>query len=80
MVAVSQTAGPEVVLAAEAELPMELVGYLTDYANGVKAEPEPIEALLQRIAASTATFATLLEVVLPTLRRVGPVGTVHRFG
>ncbi len=80
VVAVSQTAGPEVVLAAEAELPMALVGYLTDYANGVKAEPEPVEALLQRIAASTATFATLLEAVLPTLRRVGPVGTMHRFG
>jgi 5'-methylthioadenosine phosphorylase len=79
VVAVSQTAGPEVVLAAEAELPMALVGYLTDYANGVKAEPEPVEALLQRIAASTEVFATLLKAVLPTLDRVGRVGTVHRF-
>ena len=36
--AVSQTAGPETVLAGEAELPFALVGYATDYANGVQAE------------------------------------------
>jgi 5'-methylthioadenosine phosphorylase len=53
VVAVSQTAGPEVFPAAEAELPMALMGYLTHHANGVKAKPEPIEALLQRIAART---------------------------
>ena len=38
--AVSQTAGPETVLAGEAELPFALVGYATDYANGVGAEAE----------------------------------------
>jgi 5'-methylthioadenosine phosphorylase len=80
VVAVSQTAGPEVVLTAEAELPMALVGYLTDYANGVKVEQESVEALLQRIAASTATFATLLEAALQMLDRMSPVGTAHRFG
>ena len=31
--AVSQTAGPETVLAGEAELPFALVGYATDYAE-----------------------------------------------
>ena len=34
--AVSQTAGPETVLAGEAVLPYALVGYATDYANGVR--------------------------------------------
>ena len=34
--AVSQTAGPETVLCGEAELPYALLGYLTDYANGVR--------------------------------------------
>ena len=51
--AVSQTAGPETVLAGEAELPFALVGYATDYANGVQAEPTPVERLLELIAAST---------------------------
>ena len=37
--AVSQTAGPETVLCGEAELPFGLVGYATDYANGVQPEP-----------------------------------------
>src|SRR5687767_10450193 len=39
--AVSQTAGPETVLCGEAELPFALVGYATDYANGVQAEATP---------------------------------------
>ena len=39
--AVSQTAGPETVLAGEAELPFALMGYATDYANGVQPEPTP---------------------------------------
>ncbi|MGK5643601.1 hypothetical protein ACSNOK_36115, partial [Streptomyces sp. URMC 126] len=37
--AVSQTAGPEVVLAGEAELPLALVGFVTDHANGVAPVP-----------------------------------------
>ena len=38
--AVSQTAGPETVLCGEAELPYALLGYLTDYANGVQDEAD----------------------------------------
>jgi 5'-methylthioadenosine phosphorylase len=80
--AVSQTAAPEVVLAGEAELPMALVGYVTDYANGIAATPEPVEALLARMAASTRVFTTLAEHTLPGLGSipVPPTGTVHRFG
>jgi 5'-methylthioadenosine phosphorylase len=77
--AVSQTAGPEVVLAGEAELPMALVGYLTDYANGVSDTPEAVDALLGRIASSTGTFATLLEAALPSLKTLDGAGVVHRF-
>ena len=57
--AVSQTAGPETVLAGEAELPYALVGYATDYANGVQAEPTPVARLLELIAASTEAFGRL---------------------
>lgn len=77
--AVSQTAGPEVVLAGEAGLPMALAGYVTDYANGV-GEPEPVEALLTRVQHSTAMLAALVGQALPVLAEPRPAGVVHRFG
>lgn len=77
--AVSQTAGPEVVLAGEAELPMTLVGFVTDFANGVATEPEPVTALLERMATSPAVFAALVERALPHLEVPRPAGLVHRF-
>jgi 5'-methylthioadenosine phosphorylase len=64
--AVSQTAGPETVLAGEAKVPYALLGYATDYANGVKPEaPTPVEELIRLIAASTETFARTLAAALP---------------
>jgi purine nucleoside phosphorylase len=79
--AVSQTAGPETVLAGEAELPFALVGYATDYANGVQAEATPVERLLELIAASTGVFARLLEAALPRIdtAALAPTGLVYRF-
>ena len=47
--AVSQTAGPETVLAGEAELPFALLGYATDYANGVSARAHAGRADLARL-------------------------------
>jgi 5'-methylthioadenosine phosphorylase len=76
--AISQTAGPEVVLAGEAGLPMALAGFVTDYANGV-AEPEPLAALLARLRDSTAALAALIEQALPDISEPGPAGLVHRF-
>ena len=78
--AVSQTAGPEVVLAGEAGLPMALVGYATDYANGVSDQAEPVEALLARIGESTGVFSALVLALMSRLGRPGPSGVVHRFG
>ena len=80
--AVSQTAGPEAVLCGEAELPYALLGYATDYANGVSADPTPVEELLRRIAASTDAFARVVSEALPALARgarPAPPGTVYRF-
>ena len=79
--AVSQTAGPETVLAGEAELPFALVGYATDYANGVSDEATPVERLLELIAASTQTFASVLEAAVPRVREpeLSPAGIVYRF-
>lgn len=76
--AISQTAGPEVVLAGEAGLPMALAGFVTDYANGV-SEPEPVQALLARMRESTTTLAALIEAALPAIAKPGPAGIVHRF-
>src|SRR4051794_37147884 len=66
--AVSQTAGPETVLCGEAELPFGLLGYATDYANGVHGEATPVATLLELIAASAPTFAAVLAEALPRLR------------
>jgi 5'-methylthioadenosine phosphorylase len=78
--AVSQTAGPEVVLAGEAGLPMALVGYATDYANDVSDHSEPVERLFERIRDSTAIFSALVTAVVPRLAEVHPPGVVYRFG
>jgi len=76
--AVSQTAGPETVLAGEAKLPFALLGYATDYANGVKPDaPTPMEELIRLVTASTATFAGALAATLPALTsaEIAPTGT-----
>src|SRR2546423_1911049 len=79
--AVSQTAGPEAVLSGEAELPYALLGYATDYANGVKDEATPVEELLRLIGASTETFSSVLAATLPLLpgREPRPPGVLYRF-
>jgi len=79
--AVSQTAGPETVLSGEAELPYALLGYLTDYANGVADEATPVETLIAMMAASTEAFATVLRGALPLAAAASPAppGVVYRF-
>lgn len=63
---VSQTAGPETVLAGEAKIPYALLGYATDYANGVKPDdPTPVSELVRLVAASTASFADALTAAIP---------------
>jgi 5'-methylthioadenosine phosphorylase len=76
--AVSQTGGPEIVLAGEAELPYALLGFATDYANGVAAEPEPVDVLVARLAVSVEAFASVLARAVPQLAAVAPPGVVLR--
>jgi 5'-methylthioadenosine phosphorylase len=78
--AVSQTAGAETVLFGEAEIPYALIGFTTDYANGV-AEPTPIEVLVELMGATSATFATVLGEALPRidLAALAPTGLLYRF-
>jgi len=79
--AVSQTAGPETVLAGEAEIPLALLGYATDYANGVADEATPVEELLHLIGRSGAVFSAVLTEALPRLEAsaLAPVGVNYRF-
>ncbi len=79
--AVSQTAGPEAVLCGEAKLPFGLVGYATDYANGVQAEATPVARLLELIAASTQVFSDVLAAAVGGLGRQepAPAGLNYRF-
>jgi purine nucleoside phosphorylase len=79
--AVSQTAGPETVLSGEAEIPYALLGYATDYANGVSEVPTPVEELVRLIGASGQTFSEVLARALPLLRGADltPPGTIYRF-
>jgi purine nucleoside phosphorylase len=79
--AVSQTAGPETALSGEAELPYALLGYATDYANGVQDEATPVQTLIDMMAASTETFAAVLREAVPRAAAAAlePTGVVYRF-
>ena len=79
--AVSQTAAAEAILCGEAEIPFALLGYATDYANGVAEEPTPVEELLRLIGRSTHAFAATLTDALPRIdgAALEPTGLVYRF-
>jgi purine nucleoside phosphorylase len=78
---VSQTAGPETVLCGEAELPYALLGYATDYANGVSDEATPVEELLRLIGASKGVFEDVLGRAVARLAdaQPAPPGVIYRF-
>lgn len=81
--AVSQTAGPEAVLCGELALPYGLVGFVTDYANGVvPGDPTPVATLTDLIAASTPILGDVLTAAAAALqaRPPAPSGTVLRLG
>jgi 5'-methylthioadenosine phosphorylase len=83
--AVSQTAGPEIVLCGELELPYGLVGFVTDYANEVRpGEPTPIATLTGLMRSSSSVFADVLSGAVQRLDAAGqapaPAGTMLRLG
>lgn len=57
---ISQTCGPEAVLANELELPYALAAFGVDHANGVTAVPTPPEVLKANLGAATAAFRALV--------------------
>ena len=79
--AVSQTAGPETVLCGGAELPYALLGYVTDYANGVSLQATPVSELARLVAASSDALAGSLHAAAQQLTGPPPppVGVHLRF-
>ncbi len=65
--AVSQTGGPETVLAGEARLPFALIGFVTDHANGVMPELTPAETLARLFSESAGVFQRALRSALPVV-------------
>jgi purine nucleoside phosphorylase len=81
VVAVSQTGGPETVLAGELELPFALLGFITDYANEViRGEPTPVATLVELMRSSPAVFTEVLREALPRIAAGTPAaaGTMFR--
>ena len=65
-------------LCGEAELPYALLGYATDYANGVQDEATPVQTLIDMMAASTATFAAVLAAAVPRAAAADLAPAGHR--
>jgi 5'-methylthioadenosine phosphorylase len=82
VVAVSQTCGPETVLCGEAELPYALFGFVTDYANGVAAEPTSEDDLSRLLAESRDVLAAVVTAAVPLVAEaeLAPTGFVYRLG
>lgn len=64
--AVSQTCGPEVILAGELELPYVLVGFPVNYATGV-SEPAPKEELDRLLSLSVRVLPRIVLRTVETL-------------
>ena len=77
--AISQTAGPEVVLAGELEIPILLLGYGVDYANGVCEEPTSMEVLNGNLANSKGVFIDIITAFIEDYDKPSFEGFVYRF-
>lgn len=80
--AISQTCGPETVLCGELKLPYALLGFVTDYANGVAETPPDPDDLKRRLAESSEAIWAVVERALPHLNAVylASPGMVYGFG
>jgi 5'-methylthioadenosine phosphorylase len=81
--AVSQTGGPETILAGEAGLPYALLGYVVNYATGV-AETHAAPARLEELMGESAgILSSVLRAATQRLESLAPgpepAGFVYRF-
>jgi len=75
----SQTAGPEIILAGELEIPIALIGYGVDYANGVAEEPTPPEVLQKNLNESRHVFISVLKNLVKIYKTPKFEGFLYRF-
>jgi len=77
---ISQTAGPEIILAGELEIPIALLGYGVDYANGVSQRPTPVETLRSNLRNSQSVFLAIIKRVIRNYVAPEFEGFIYRFG
>jgi len=79
--AISQNCGPEAVLCGELELPYALLGYVTDYGNGVTDTATDLDDLARLVAASKEIVPAVLDRAVPRLKAadLASPGAVYRF-
>jgi len=75
----SQTGGPEAVLANECELPFALAGFGVDFANGVTDSPTPVEELSANLVRSKEAFTQLIEALATDRHDYRFEGFLYRF-
>lgn len=76
---ISQTAGPEIVLAGELEIPYALLGFGVDYANGVQKEPTPVEVLGENSKKSRIVFTNAIRELIKNYSIPKFTGFIYRF-
>lgn len=76
---ISQTAGPEIVLAGELGIPCALIGFGVDYANGVAEEPTPVEVLDENLKKSKDVFVATIKKLIADYRAPRFGGFIYRF-
>ena len=76
---ISQTCGPEAILANELELPYALAAFSIDYANGVSQEPTSMEELTSNLKKGSQIFQRLLETLPPEIAKVSFKNFLYRF-
>jgi len=77
---ISQTCGPEAVLANELELPYALAAFGVDHANGVTEVPTPPDTLQANLSRGTAAFRLLLSELATPAEGFPFSNFVYRFG
>ena len=77
---ISQTCGPEAVLANELELPYALAAFGVDHANGVASPPTPPAVLRANLDAATKAFRALIEALTEPAEGFKFANFVYRFG
>ncbi len=76
---VSQTCGPEIILANELEIPIAQVCFAVDYANGVMETNTSMEELGENIAKSREVFQKIIESLSKKNNDYSFEGFVYRF-